>query len=58
MTTVTATPKKKKSIWNPGQIVLVGFILLVVLICVLPFINVAAISFSSKSAILRGDVTF
>ena len=58
MTTVPVTPKKKKSIWTPGQIVLVGFILLVVLVCVLPFINVAAISFSSKSAILRGDVTF
>ena len=58
MTTVSVTPKKKKSIWTLGQIVLVAFILLVVLICVLPFINVAAISFSSKSAILRGDVTF
>ena len=58
MTTVSVTPKKKKSIWTLGQIVLVGFILLVVLICVLPFINVAAISFSSKAAILRGDVTF
>lgn len=49
---------KKKSIWNPYQILLVFFILLVVLTCVLPMLNVVAISFSSKSAILRGDVAF
>ena len=49
---------KKKSIWTPYQIALVAVILLVVLTCVLPFMNVIAISFSSKSAILRGDVTF
>lgn len=49
---------KKKSIWTPYQIVLVAFILLVVLTCVLPVLNVVAISFSSKSAILRGDVSF
>ena len=62
MTAVThnanITPKKKKSIWTPGQIVLVAIILIFVLTCVLPFLNVIAISFSSKSAILRGDVTF
>ncbi|MGN1369112.1 MAG: carbohydrate ABC transporter permease [Aristaeellaceae bacterium] len=56
-----ATPvikEKKQKIWTRGQIVLVFFIFLVVLTCVLPFLNVIAISFSSKSAILRGDVTF
>lgn len=62
MTAVThnanITPKKKKSIWTPGQIVLVAIILIFVLTCVLPILNVIAISFSSKSAILRGDVSF
>lgn len=47
--------KKKVSI---GQIVLVSVIFIFVLTCVLPFLNVIAISFSSKSAILRGDVSF
>ena len=56
--THAVTPKKKKSIWTPGQIVLVAIILIFVLTCVLPILNVIAISFSSKSAILRGDVTF
>ena len=51
-------PKKKKSIWTPGQIVLVAIIFVFVLTCVLPFLNVIAISLSSKSAILRGDVSF
>ena len=59
----TATPNvnikpKKKSIWTPSQIILVAVIFVFVLTCVLPFLNVIAISFSSKSAILRGDVTF
>ena len=40
------------------QIVLALIILLVSLTCVLPFVNVAALSLSSKSAILRGDVSF
>lgn len=31
---------------------------LFVLICLLPFLNIAAVSLSDKSAILRGDVTF
>ena len=52
------TPKKKKSIWTLGQIILVAVIFLFVLTCVMPFLNVIAISFSSKSAILRGDVSF
>ena len=58
MTNVNVAPRKKAKIWNPGQIVLVAVILLVVLTCVMPFMNVIAISFSSKSAILRGDVSF
>ena len=33
-------------------------IILFSLTCLLPFVNVAAVSFSSKSAILRGDVSF
>ena len=50
--------EKKRSIWTPGQIVLMIVILIFSLTCLLPFVNVAAVSFSSKSAILRGDVSF
>ena len=49
---------KKGKIWTPGQIVLMIVILIFSLTCLLPFVNVAAVSFSSKSAILRGDVSF
>jgi len=61
MTTVAHQPNikiKKKSNWTISQIVLVAVIFLFVLTCVMPFLNVIAISFSSKSAILRGDVSF
>ena len=60
MTTVPANVQfnKQKSKWTIGQIVLVAVIFVFVLTCVLPFLNVIAISFSSKSAILRGDVSF
>lgn len=51
-------PKKKKSIWTISQIILVAIILLLVSVCVLPMLNVLAISLSEKSAILRGDVGF
>ena len=59
MTTVPANVQlnKQKSKWTIGQIVLVAVIFVFVLTCVLPFLNVIAISFSSKSAILRGDAT-
>lgn len=49
---------KRNNIWSPGQILLVFFIILCTLTCVLPFLNVIAVSLSSKSAILRGDVSF
>lgn len=58
MITIKPALRKRKSIWTPAQIILVLVILLFVLSCVLPFLNVIAISFSSKSAILRGEVTF
>lgn len=62
MTTIqavkTGSPKRKKSIWTRGQVVLVFLILLVVAVCVLPMLNVLAISLSSKSDILAGRVTF
>ena len=41
-----------------GQIVLIVLMVLFVIICTMPFINVIAKSLSSKSAILRGDVSF
>ena len=44
--------------WTMPQIILSLIILLISLTCLLPFVNVAAISLSSKSAILRGDVSF
>ena len=49
---------KKAKIWTPAQIVLTIVIILFSLTCLLPFVNVAAVSLSSKSAILRGDVSF
>ncbi len=53
---VYAEPHQK--VWSVPQVILVVFIALVSLTCVLPFFNVIAVSFSSKSAILRGDVSF
>lgn len=50
-------PEHKKKL-GVGQIILIAIILLFVLVCTLPFINVIAMSMSSKSAILRGDVSF
>lgn len=49
---------KKSKKWTLGQIILMILIAIFSLSCLLPFINVAAVSLSSKSAILRGDVTF
>ena len=49
---------KKEKIWTGYQIVLGIFILGASMLCLLPFVNVIAVSFSSKSAILRGDVGF
>lgn len=56
-TAVPALAEKKKPL-GAGQIVLIAFMMLFVLLCTLPFVNVIAISLSSKSAILRGDVAF
>ena len=44
--------------WGIGQVILAICVLLLVSTCVFPFLNVIAISLSSKSAILRGDVNF
>ena len=49
---------KKTRIITPGQIMLMIVIAVFSLLCLLPFVNVAAVSLSSKSAILRGDVSF
>ena len=49
---------KKAKVWTVPQIILTIVILIFSLTCLLPFVNVAAVSFSSKSAILRGDVSF
>ena len=51
------TPAKRKRP-GTGQVVLTVLIFLLVLLCTLPFVNVIAVSLSSKSAILRGDVSF
>ena len=48
----------EKKVWTPSQIVLVIIVLALSMFCLLPFVNVIAVSFSSKSAILRGDVSF
>lgn len=44
--------------WTLAQCILVAIIFVFVLTCIIPLINLVAISFSSKSAILRGDVVF
>ena len=49
---------KKEKVWTGPQIILAIIILAASMICLLPFINVFAVSFSSKAAILRGDVGF
>ena len=49
---------RKEKVWTGPQIILTIIILLVSLTCLLPFLNVAATSLSSKSAILSGKVTF
>lgn len=51
------TVKKQKK-FTVGQVVLMIVIAIFSLMCLLPFVNVAALSFSSKSAILRGAVSF
>lgn len=53
----SGTPAKRKRP-GTGQVVLTVLIILLVLLCTLPFVNVIAVSLSSKSAILRGDVSF
>lgn len=55
--TIKGNQTHRKKI-GKGQIVLIVLMVLLVLICTLPFVNVIAISLSSKSAILRGDVSF
>ena len=47
---------QKRRLWTLPQIILSAVIVLVSLTCLLPFVNILAISLSSKSAILRGDV--
>ena len=54
---IKKSPKGRRDRITPGQLVLTFVMILFVLICILPFFNVIAISLSSKSAILRGDVT-
>ena len=49
---------KKPRVWTGPQTVLALIILLISLTCLLPFVNVAATSLSSKSAILSGKVSF
>ena len=55
---ITAEYKEKKKKLGTSQYVLTAFMVVMVLICTLPFINVIAVSLSSKSAIIRGDVSF
>ena len=49
---------KKPRVWTGPQFILTVIILLISLTCLLPFVNVAATSLSSKSAILSGKVSF
>lgn len=60
MTTVAAKKSLHKSnkTWTGAQIILTVCVGFFVLLCVLPFITVIARSFSSKSALLKGAVSF
>ena len=49
---------RSKKTWTGYQIALVAVILLISMTCLFPFLNVAATSLSSKSAILSGKVSF
>lgn len=49
---------RKQKVFTGPQIILIIVVTLFSLSCVVPFINVIAVSLSSKSAILRGDVSF
>ena len=49
---------KKQRVWTGPQTILALIIILISLTCLLPFVNVAATSLSSKSAILSGRVSF
>ena len=51
-------PMKKQKVFTGPQIILIIVVSLFSLSCIVPFINVIAVSLSSKSAILRGDVSF
>ena len=51
-------PVKKPKVFTGPQIILIIVVSLFSLSCIVPFINVIAVSLSSKSAILRGDVSF
>ena len=53
-----AAARRNPKVFTGPQIVLVIVVMLFALSCVIPFINVIAVSLSSKSAILRGDVSF
>ena len=50
--------EKRQKVWTVPQLILTLIILVISLSCLLPFVNVAATSLSSKSAILSGKVSF
>ena len=54
----SAVTIKKQKVFTGPQIILIIVVSIFSLSCIIPFINVIAVSLSSKSAILRGDVSF
>ena len=54
----SAVSVKKQKVFTGPQIILIIVVSIFSLSCIVPFINVIAVSLSSKSAILRGDVSF
>lgn len=50
------TPRKKVRL-NFGDIVIMFFMLVLVILCLFPFLNVIAISFSSPLALMRNEIT-
>ena len=55
---IIAMTGKRRRVWTLPQVILGIIIAIFSLSCLVPFINIAAISLSGKSAILRGDVSF
>ncbi|MCL1936589.1 MAG: carbohydrate ABC transporter permease [Defluviitaleaceae bacterium] len=51
-------PKKKLKRLNIGDYIIIFIMVVLILLCILPILNVVAVSFSDPSAIMRREVSF